>query len=69
MPDRIAEKETTKMIGQYTEVEFFEKYDRAPSKGINLSDGVAWIRISATTNYYCRESDGSWTNYDCKTRY
>jgi hypothetical protein len=57
------------MIGQFTEAEFFEKYDRAQYKGGKLSDGLVWLRFGATINYYRRESDGSWTNYDCRTRY
>lgn len=57
------------MIGQYTEQEFFEKYDRAQYKKISLSEGLAWIRFGATINYYQRCLDGSWLNYGCQTVY
>jgi hypothetical protein len=57
------------MIGQYSEAEFFAKYDAARSKGIDLTEGTAWIHHGHTYNYYRRESDGSWTNYNCSTKY
>jgi len=55
------------MIGQYTEQEFYRMYDSAIFKKINLSSGLAWIQKGKTTNYYRKEEDGSWTNYNCMT--
>ena len=58
------------MIGQYTEQEFFEMFDRQGfGKSINLTNGLAYITKGKTTNYYKREADGSWTNYNCTSRY
>ena len=57
------------MTGQYTEAEFFSKYDKAQWKSITLSEGTAVIQQRNTLNYYKRESDGSWTNYECRTVY
>lgn len=55
--------------GMYTNEEFQQMYDNAHSKSIKLSEGKARITKGATTNYYVQHSDGSWTNYDCKTSY
>lgn len=53
----------------YTEAEFFAKYTAARYKNIDLVEGKAWIHIGDTTNYYSRNVDGSWDNYDCRTTY
>ena len=56
-------------IGQLSEAEFFQMFDSAKHKSINLTDGLAWIMVgNFTDNYYRRERDGSWTNYDCRSR-
>lgn len=55
------------MIGQYTEEEMFEMTSIHDT--IDLKRGLI-LRVRGNThNYYQRESDGSWTNYDCKTVY
>lgn len=54
------------MIGQYTLDELLEK-GHFVSSSKQQKEGLIVRRVGATTNYYCRESDGSWTNYDCKS--
>jgi hypothetical protein len=34
-----------------------------------LKRGKITRRCGNTYNYYCQHSDGSWTNYNCKTKY
>lgn len=57
------------MIGQYTQDEINTKIELA----CNISDvkdyinGLVILVVGRTKNYYRREQDGSWTNYDCKT--
>ncbi len=57
------------MIGMYTEEEMNQKILRS-SCLITAKDylgGNVVIRIGCANNYYRRELDDSWTNYDCKT--
>lgn len=57
----------TKIQGQLSDAEFKAYY---PHAKINYSKGLATIRYGKyTTNYWVQHSDGSWTNYDCKTNY
>ena len=56
------------MIGQYTHKEMVSM------KGIvssvyQLEQGLIVRKRGHTYNYYRKESDGSWTNYDCRTKY
>ncbi|GAG12817.1 unnamed protein product [marine sediment metagenome] len=59
------------MIGQYTEQEIKTKIQ----KGVMLNsvddfiNGYIQIKIGYTINYYKKEQDGSWTNYNCRTVY
>lgn len=57
------------MQGQYSNDEFVQMYAASNNaKGCNIGNGTAWIRYGKSTiNYYTQHSDGSWTNYDCKT--
>jgi len=54
------------MIGQYTNDEMMAM-DRIISSVRILTRGFIIRKVSKTVNFYRRESDGSWTNYDCKT--
>ena len=56
------------MKGMYTDQEFRRMYERATAKG-NYTTGRAWTKNGHTINYYHQHTDGSWTNYDCKTKY
>ena len=59
------------MTGQYTNEEFLAMYDKAGigRRGINPLTKRAWICYGRyTVNYYVQHEDGSWTNYDCKTK-
>ena len=54
------------MIGQYTNEELTAM--RGIISSVNqLNAGYIVRKIGSTVNYYRRESDGSWTNVDCKT--
>jgi len=59
------------MIGQYTEEEIKIKI----RKGTIISSindyfkGYLIIKKGHTVNYYKREKDKSWKNYNCKTVY
>jgi len=60
------------MIGQYSNDEFIAMYQKAGplKRGHDLVNKTAWVQSgSATFNYYRQHEDGSWTNYDCKTKY
>lgn len=55
------------MIGQYSDLEFRELL-KDHSHDVDYLTMTAWISYGKyTTNYYRQESDGSWTNYHCKT--
>ena len=52
-----------KIQGQRTREEFAQQY------GANYQ-GHAIIKYGKSTyNYWTQHSDGSWTNYDCRTKY
>ena len=52
------------MIGQLSDDEFRNKYPNAAK-----DDGTAVTRYGKETfNYWQQHNDGSWTNYDCKTK-
>ena len=54
------------MIGQYTEDEI--KKMRIISTVKQYQHGKCIAEYGKhTLNYYCKECDGSWTNYNCKT--
>lgn len=55
------------MIGQYTLNYLLNKPGRIISSARDLTRGKIIILLSRTVNYYKKEADGSWTNYDCKT--
>lgn len=58
------------MIGQYSNEEFEAMVEKAGimRAKINYPNKTAVIRYGREThNYYHQHSDGSWTNYDCKT--
>lgn len=58
------------MKGQYTNTEFEQMLQNSKMmSGRNYDNGTAWIIKGNTTNYYMQHEDGSWTNYDCKTKY
>lgn len=54
------------MIGQYTEAEMLSMSGLHMDK---FQEGLILRVIGSTYNYYRKESDGSWTNYNCKTVY
>ena len=56
------------MIGMYTEDELFAMKGIVSSAKM-MYDGYVVRKIGSTYNYYRKESDGSWTNYNCKTVY
>lgn len=53
------------MIGQFTEKEIMQKCPECNLK--SFMDGILVRKRGKTVNYYRREIDGSWTNYDCRT--
>lgn len=58
------------MKGQYTDSEFTQMLKKAGAmrSDMDYTSKTAWIQFGKyTINYYLQESDGSWTNYDCKT--
>lgn len=58
------------MIGQYTDEEIQAKINRGTAVlASSYINGHVVIRTGSTNNYYRRNYDGSWTNYDCKTVY
>lgn len=59
------------MIGQFSDTEFKQLLARVGwlRSNVNYEYNIAWIITGNTTNYYKQEVDGSWTNYDCKTKY
>ena len=58
------------MIGQYSNEEFLQMYRNCKNeKACDIGIGWAYMKYGNTTyNYYNQHSDGSWTNYDCKTK-
>lgn len=56
-----------KQMGMFTEAEMREIVARRPGGVIHQTFDLIIRHVSRTTNYYRRHSDGSWTNYDCKT--
>jgi hypothetical protein len=58
------------MIGQYSNDEFEQMLSKAfMCHSRNYETKIASIRVGNTYNYYKQHDDGSWTNYDCKTKY
>lgn len=56
------------MEGQYTDEEMKDKIRRAHKKTLdNWLDGRVILQVGRTVNYYMQHSDGSWTNYNCRT--
>lgn len=53
--------------GQLSPEEFASYYD-CHGKSIKLADGEAVTGSGRTINYWRRHPDGSWTNYDCRTK-
>lgn len=59
------------MKGQYTDSEFIRMIEKAGwmRSDIDYISKTAWIQFGKwTINYYLQESDGSWTNYNCRTK-
>ena len=58
------------MIGQYSNEDFLEMYKTCTNfKGCDISTGTAWMQYGKQTyNYYKQHSDGSWTNFECRTK-
>lgn len=55
-----------KIQGQLTHEQFLTSY---PQARINAHAGTAITLYGKyTVNYWHQHSDGSWTNYDCKTK-
>lgn len=62
----------TKIEGQYTDIEFQKMFQQQGGLFNNnkKATGKAVLKYGRSTyNYYMQHSDGSWTNYDCKTKY
>jgi len=55
------------MIGTYTRDEMRAKANKHHVTTGNWDRGRFTITIGQTKNYYRREHDGSWSNYDCRT--
>ncbi len=56
------------MEGQYTDKEMKDMSIISTVK--EYQNGYCIAKYGKHTfNYYRQESDGSWTNYDCKTKY
>ena len=56
------------MEGQYT-TEELKTMGHIISTVTQMLDGFIIRHVGHTVNYYTQHSDGSWTNYSCKTRY
>ena len=56
------------MIGMYTHKEMINMKGIITSVG-KMSLGYICRHVGDTYNYYRQESDGSWTNYNCQTKY
>ncbi len=54
------------MIGQYTEDELFAMKGIISSAKL-MYEGKVVRFVGKTYNYYKKEVDGSWTNYNCGT--
>lgn len=62
------ERKRPNMIGQYELEDLLHNIPGTIISGVKeLIDGEITIKLGNTINYYKREYDGSWTNYDCKT--
>lgn len=59
--------ECESMIGQYTEKEVMAMEDSKNSLLKLYLRGIIARQVGNTVNYYKKESDGSWTNYKCRT--
>jgi len=57
------------MIGQYTKDELISMGHIISTLKQEHKDGIIIRQIGNTVNYYRKESDDSYTNYDCKTKY
>ena len=58
------------MEGQYTTAELLKMGNIISTANSNPGLQPIIIRkVGNTINYYCQHYDGSWTNYDCKTKY
>ena len=55
-----------KIEGMYTHDEMM-KMGNIISSVENLNRGLIIRKVGKTVNYYSRHSDGSWTNYNCRT--
>ena len=56
------------MQGQYTHEEMMNMGNIISSVK-QAHNGRITRNVGNTYNYYMQHSDGSWTNYDCKTKY
>jgi hypothetical protein len=54
------------MIGQYTTDELVSM-EGIISSVEDFHNGLVKRLVGVTMNYYRQESDGSWTNYHCRT--
>ena len=60
------------IVGQYTDAEFQQMYQQRKNsvvKNTIAKDKCVLKSGNHTYNYYMQHQDGSWTNYDCKTKY
>ena len=64
---------TKKIQGQYTDSELQSMYQERVNdfnrSNKHVKNHVVLKFGNSTFNYYTQHSDGSWTNYDCKTKY
>ncbi len=56
------------MEGQLT-TEELKEMGHIISSGYWALNGLIIRKVGNTVNYYKQHFDGSWTNYDCKTKY
>lgn len=56
------------MIGQYTQNELLNM-DGIVSSVKAFDNGLLIRQNGITINYYRKENDGTWTNYNCRTIY
>lgn len=55
-------------IGMYSNEEMLSM-DNIISSVASMKNGLIVRKIGSTVNYYKKEMDGSWTNYNCRTVY